>query len=689
MGEVIKKDELNGTLSESHFETDDSIVTFVETLYDETKRIKWPFERTWFININFYLGRQYVIANDRQRKFEVPNDPPHKVRHVSNRIASFVRTKIAKLSRSEPVPEVSSATSDFTDFQKARLCEALISYWNNKLKMQDMLSSEMMLWQNLTGNAFLRPFWDKGSGPVTVLDKEGVDEDVWSDFVKAKKKKPTMPDEEAKSVEEVKDCEGDVGVICVSPFSLAFHPNAKTVEESLWALESNVRDMDTIRETWGDAADGVTEDSDGDWRDYESRLLGNEMTVIMSDPKKARFPKVVEKQFWVRPCRLFPKGKYVVVAGHKLLYKGDFPFDHGKLPYVQFKDMPVPNRLWGRAQIEDLIPIQKQINAKLSRFAEVFNLHAMPKWLVAKGSGVDEDALTNSPAEVINHNPNMPPVPHVPPPMPGYAQNLIDRDMGDFDEVSGQREATRGMAPGRVDSASGIAQLQEADDNQLAPLDRHIGEKLAECYSQMLSIAHQYYTEKRLIKIVGAEGRVEVREFKGTDLAGGESFNGQFDVRLYRGSGLPLSRGGRAQLVATLLEKNLLGPSDKEMVMRVLELGGPKDAIFKSVELARSQAHIENADMAAGIQHSVNTWDDHAEHKKVHNEFRRRPEFLVECEKDPDLNARVEQHVKWHDEAEAVQSAYRNHLNSIAGPPPAVPAAAPQGAPPGAPMMQM
>jgi hypothetical protein len=678
-GAVIKKvDPVDMSLRPEKLATAEDAVSFVDNLYAESRRVKWPFERQWFINANFYLGRQYVVPNDVTRKFDTPLDPPHRVRHVVNKIKPYVITKISKLTRQEPHPEASPASNDFDDIQKARLANSLMAYWAGELKLQTLLN-ELFLWVCITGNGFLRPFWNTSKGRAITVKKGSISDQAWVEIGGQ-----LMAAEILDKVNQLDIPEGDVDMCVVSPFSGFAHPKAKSLAESIWFLESNVRDTDSLYEQWGSAANEVSVDGgEDDWRDFEQRLLGSTNQApgeLIQNTKHGHFPSVTEKQLWVRPCRAFPNGKYVVVAGGKCLHMGDFPFTHGRLPYIHFKDDPVPGRFWGQSSIEDLIPIQKSINSKKSKLHEVFNLHAKPTILNPKGSGVPNSDFTNRPGDVlqVNPDPNVRPSVMAPAPLPQYTENLVQADMNDFEECSGQHEATRGIAPGRVDSAQGIVSLQEADDTRLGPQNRSSAEALGESFDQLLCLGHQFYTEPRLIKVAGQNAKVEVREFIGADLAPKQGFNGRFDVRLRMGSGLPMSRSARTAYVIQLADKGILNkdnPQDRELIFKILELGGPSEAIFQNAENARAQAHIENAEMAAGIMHSPNTWDVHPEHLDVHETYRRRPEFMQEIEKNPQIGEIFEAHIRATEQAMAVDQMRKAQLTQ--GAPPAPPAQPP------------
>ena len=678
-------------LRETHFESEEAIVSYVDRLHDASKRIKWPFEKQWFIALNFFMGRQYIIPTDATREFHVPSDPKHRVRHVVNKIKPYVKTLISKLTRQEPIPEVSPASSDLDDLQKARIANGLVEFWNQDLGIQRILTDRLFPWVAICGTGFLRPFWNPSRGRPWKLKRGEVSSDIFSDAARVIGRKMRESDEEIGEMDEVDASEGDCDIAVVSPFAFFCNPNAVEVNDSLWVLESNVRDMDALNEQWGPASEEVSPDGDADWRDWEQRLLGSDLQQSdvwehLGSGKRAEFPKVVEKQLWIRPCRMFPDGKFCVVAGKKVLHDGPFPYDHGRLPYICFRDNSVPNRLWGQATVEDLIPIQKAINSKKSKFHENFNLMARPKFLNPKDSGVSDASFTNAPGEVISHNSGSPPTILPPPPMPAYAENMIAQDMTDFEEVSGQHEATKGDAPGRVDSAEGLIALQEADDSRLGPNHRSNAVGLGEVWSQMLSLAHQFYDVDRLVRIRGRSGIIEARTFQGTDLEP-KGFSGRFDVRAQIGSGLPLSRGARSQFVLSLVEKGLFSPQnpeDREMVLRILEVGGPREAIFERAENDRAQAHIENMEMALGIAHSVNTWDVHSVHKQIHNEFRRRPDYLMEVEKNPAIDQYLESHIRRHEEAEALEGMRQSQLH---GPAPTNGAAQPVSAAPPVPQL--
>jgi hypothetical protein len=57
----------------------------------------------------------------------------------------------------------------------------------------------------------------------------------------------------------------------------------------------------------------------------------------------------------------------------------------------------------------------------------------------------------------------------VPPEMPGYVQNDIERIEQSIREISGQHEVTSGSVPTGVTAASAINLLQEQDDTRLGP----------------------------------------------------------------------------------------------------------------------------------------------------------------------------------------------------------------------------
>jgi hypothetical protein len=189
-----------------------------------------------------------------------------------------------------------------------------------------------------------------------------------------------------------------------------------------------------------------------------------------------------------------------------------------------------------------------------------------------------------------------------------------------------------------------------------------------------LKFVSNYWNEERLIRVTGMESFLEARRWKGSDL------RGNTDVRVQSGSALPQSKAARQALLTEFMQYGWIDPASG---LEVLELNG-LDKIVEDFLVDKRQAQRENmklmdidpeivkglngppvgpdgqpvigedgspVDPLTGQPHQpqpampVNSWDNHAVHIQVHNQFRKSQQFEL---LDPAIKQEFELHVQLH-----------------------------------------
>ena len=84
----------------------------------------------------------------------------------------------------------------------------------------------------------------------------------------------------------------------------------------------------------------------------------------------------IVKEYYERPCRRYPQGRYIVVANKKTLYVGTLPYKIGNdgefdFPFVKIVSIYSTGCFWGKSVVERCIPIQRRYNALRNRKARV------------------------------------------------------------------------------------------------------------------------------------------------------------------------------------------------------------------------------------------------------------------------------------------------------------------------------
>lgn len=615
------------SFAQINFDDPSSVASFAAYTWRQRHYYKHNLERQWFINIAWYMGQQNLVWSDIAKQLVNPKTPPWRVRLVVNLMQGAIRTACAKIYKSRPEWDVIPATSDIVDQQIAELDKHVLeNYWQVCRMGPKWL--EALWWMLLTGNGFIKPHWNPELG-------EQLDVSPGDLF----QEQMLMPDEVSKlsgglnGLDELKL--GDIDVKVVTPFEIIVDPLATSLGNTRWLLESNIQYVYEVKERWGKTAEDIVPDNNtmgvGDTFHYQRRLqnLTSNSSSILS-PNDHREDSVVVHELWIKPhgTGKFKDGRFLVICQDKVL-NGDgegvpFPYRHKKLPYIHLGEIPVPGRFWYASTAEQLVPVQADYNKTKSQLIENRNLMTRPKWLVSDGANIATNALTDEPGEVVVYSGPFKPEPAALQPIPSYVNNMLVEHRRDFEDISGQHEVSRAEAPGEVRSGRGIGMLIQQDETRLGTIIDHLDQALADTGKMVLELACQFVDEERIAKITGTSDEIMVFSFKGSQLLGknyGRPGADYFDVRIKTIPGLPNSRMAQMQLAQTLIDKQFLGPNDRDLVFRLMGIGNVQNVLDKS-RVHRSQALVENQKLLQGIQVPVFTYQDHIAHLEVLDEFR-------------------------------------------------------------------
>jgi hypothetical protein len=295
---------------------------------------------------------------------------------------------------------------------------------------------------------------------------------------------------------------------------------------------------------------------------------------------------------------------------------------------------------------------------------------AKPQLMAQKGS-VNPRAITTEPGQVILYRPGFtPPQPLPLQPLPNYVLNELDQIRLDMDDISGQHEVSRGTVPPGVTAATAISFLQEQDDTMLSWAVRSLETGVQDLARLMLHYVIDYWDAPRTVKVTGVDGSFDVVSLMSSDI------EGNTDIRIETDSALPTSRSAKQAFVMDLMK---MGFIDSDKGLEVMEIGGI-NKIYEQINVDKRQAQRENIRMqqipeqtlmqfqeaqqlyeqAQGMRPdgqpmppvpppvSVNSWDNHALHIQVHDNFRKTQTF----EALPDvIKAAFETHVTFHRQA--------------------------------------
>jgi hypothetical protein len=239
----------------------------------------------------------------------------------------------------------------------------------------------------------------------------------------------------------------------------------------------------------------------------------------------------------------------------KVVYKDTdgIPFQHGDFPFAKIENVP-SGTYWTTSVLEDLIPIQKEVNRSRSQMIENRNATAKAGYFVQRGA-VDVNKWTSKPGQLIEVNPGFKdPQPMEIPPMPNYLAEEQQYYSTDFEDISGQHQVSKGSAPSGVTAATAINFLQERDDSYLAPVYGSIEQANEAIARQSLMLCEQYWDDERVIKAIGSDMAFSTLRLRGADLKNGT------DIRVEAGTSLPVSKSARNAMFMDMMNRGLIPP---------------------------------------------------------------------------------------------------------------------------------
>jgi len=578
-------------------------------------------ESGWLLNMNFLSGNQYcdlspfggVVEEDKQFYWQS--------RRVFNHIAPTIDSRLTKLEKMRPTLAVRAFSDEEGDVQAAKLATGVLKYVQELISFAETVS-KATVWSETCGSAFYKLVWDDCGGRQVGVDEKG---------------KPIF--------------EGEVCVNAVSPFEI--YPdrlNAEGIEDLNSLIHARIVSVDYVYEKFG--VEVMGKDASELTVSPYSQPMAGKLPLECAEGTATAANAVVLIERYTRPNNQYPLGKLEIVAGGKLLYQGDLPYQNGErgariFPFVKQDCIRLPAAFFGSSVIDRLIPVQRAYNAVRNRKHEFLNRLSLGVLIVEDGS-VDTDELAEEgllPGKVLVYRQG------------GKAPEMLDTGSipaefaaeeawleKEFSLVSGVSDLAQSSTPMRVTSATGLQLLLAQDESRLSVTIGSIERALRETGKHILRLYRQFAGTARLMTLSGENKKTQVYYFNAADLSVNDL---QFETQ---DMGTPQEKQAT---ILRLYEAGLLADKDgkisEEHRHRILEAFG-----FGGFENARdiSALHIakaaeENLQLKAKDA-EVDEYDDHDLHIVEHTRFLLSAEFK-RARGNAEMKARFLKHMKEHE----------------------------------------
>ncbi|HHU43796.1 MAG: hypothetical protein QM214_01615 [Bacillota bacterium] len=589
--------------------------------FQRRKEERSRLEASWLMNINFLMGNQYCELASNGEIFDNGKQYYWQQREVFNHIAPIIETRLAKFSRLKSRVSVRPATSDAADTNCAKFATRLIESVEEENNLKELIHSACF-WSEVTGTAFYKVVWNSEKGSLAAQD----------------------------GLEKI--YEGDVEISVCPPYEI--YPDSiacSSVEECSSIIHAKAYPINVIEDIWGVKVDGkevsvinIDTALSGGGYGYNAHKLR-----AFSDLKKDH-ELVIER--YTLPNKEHPDGRLTIIAGDKLLYDGDLPYQNqsgGKrgFPFIRQVALAQPSCFYGISIIERLIPIQRAYNTVKNRKHEYLNRLSLGVMAVEEGS-IDLDNLEDeglAPGKVLIYRQGSnPPMMMNPGTVPSEFRNEEDRLLAEFINISGVSDF---LSSSNIvsDNLSGVALslLIEQDDTRLSITAEAIRNSVRKVGQHILRLYRQFATTKRLKRISGENGEIERLSFSGSDITSDDLV---FDTE----NELNDTPANRKNMAIELLKLGLLtdengniSPMTKNKILEIMGFGNWETARCLD-DLHIKKASKENQKVSENKDIEVDESDKHSLHIEEHIRCLIGNEFKISDKQKDKLN----EHIKTH-----------------------------------------
>lgn len=564
---------------------------FRDPIHDTSRTVM---ERTWFRNILYCLGEQYIDWLVDQGTFisrygllspDVPTP-------VTNIIRDYVRSMGALILNKKYQYRVFPNSQEQKDKDAAKLGSNILEWLDikNNNEIEDV-KELVVLWMVLTGNGFSRTYPEKHPGKYKVSPKG-----------------------------DVVESEGDVTVESIIPFNVTLPKPGIFLPHKRWVGVKSLKEREWVEDTFNITL--TTADSNPQFQviNYENLLMslvantspwkGSGLPV--SEPETTDMESLVLfKEIEYRPTLSYPKGRYVAIAGNTVVIndiKLPTPIgDGGEWYYTlqQFQYNRTPGSTWATSGIDDLISHQNAINevdqAMATNRKDLGRPYVLsPMDLKMKRRSIEGQNFLQLEYDPISSAGLKPEVhPGTPYPKQIMEERAIHREAAQ-DAAGDPKNILRGSSPHAGASGVMVDILRESAELSHTPDIDRFYRSWNTINVRRLIIVQSVVKSNRLIRIPGKGNDVLVQSFKGSDL-----YNNT-DVRLEPASGIATTKAGQLRFLTTLIQQSFFGDVSQQPALQyeLLRRFGMSD-LPSTDNIHRERASHENSIILSGNSEMV------------------------------------------------------------------------------------
>ena len=309
-------------------------------------------------------------------------------------------------------------------------------------------------------------------------------------------------------------------------------------------------------------------------------------------------------------------------------------YDHGKYPYFFDALYPIAGSPCGYGYVDLCRNPQLEIDMLKTAMVKNAMVGAVPRYFSRIDGNINEEEFLDTTKSIVHVNgpvdeATLRRIEHNP--LDGMYVNLLDRDVDELRETSGNTEAATGSTPGSVTAASGIAALQEAAGKTSSDSTQASYRVYADMVDMCIELIRQFYDMPRKFRILGQYGAEEYITYTNAAIqpqSQGNAFGQDmgyrlpvFDIKISAQKKNVYTKVAQNELALQFFQLGFFNPQmvdqalmclemmdfdDKDTIMqKISQMGTMHQKLIQYMQIALSLAQVVNPMMAETIAQDI------------------------------------------------------------------------------------
>lgn len=299
---------------------------------------------------------------------------------------------------------------------------------------------------------------------------------------------------------------GDIAIECINPLNIYWEPGVTDIQRSPYIFHVELHDKQLLREMYPQLKDQIKSSGFSPRKyNYDDSVNTADKAAVIDVYYRRQQPGGKTVLHHIKYC-----GNTVLTATENEPNGANSLYEHGRYPYVFDPLFPIEGSPCGYGFVDIGRNPQTEIDLLKTAFVKNAMVGATPRYFRRQDGGVNEDEFLDLSKPLVNVDGNLGEdalrliqTSN----LDGNYMGLLDRNVNELRETTGNTETAAGNVSSGVTAASAIAALQEASGKGSRDSTRSSYIRYSEIVTLCIELIRQFYDMPRQFRITGKLGQ--------------------------------------------------------------------------------------------------------------------------------------------------------------------------------------